>query len=316
MNEALDALVAELRRLKREGVTTVSVAEESLQLLRAAVAGSRATDWGALADGSGTRAAAGFDRAMSAADQRVARTAQTPAASKPGMPDTINRLPEPPVLELPAGPKPERWDWLRRRVLECPVCNAHTHGKGRVVFGVGDIDASIVFCGEAPGADEEVKGEPFVGPAGKLLTRMIKAMGLEREQVYIANILNWRPEMEGRLSGREVRQVGNRPPTEAEMRFCLPYLRAQLEVIQPKVIVALGSTAAQGLLGFGTFKSLGQVRGRWHEFNGAPLMITYHPSYLLRNTTKRQKRVVWEDLMQVMERVGLPISEKQRGFFL
>lgn len=315
MTGQLDALVEELRRLKREGVTSVPVSEEALQLLRDAMAGGRAANLGAYADSSGAPAAAGFDEALAAAARRrPAAIKATPVSAAPG--NDPGGLPEPPVLDLPEGTKAERWEWLRQRVLKCPVCNAHTHGQGRVVFGVGDIDASILFCGEAPGADEEIKGEPFVGPAGKLLTRMITAMGVEREQVYIANILNWRPEMEGRLSGREVRQVGNRPPTEAEMLFCLPYLRAQLEVVQPKVIVALGSTAAQGLLGCGTFKSLGQVRGRWHEFNGIPLMITYHPSYLLRNTTKRQKRVVWEDLMQVMEKVGLPISEKQRNFFL
>jgi len=315
MTGKLEALVDELRRLKREGVTTVPVAEESLQRLRAAMAVGQVVDLVVFADSSGAQAAAGFDEALAAASQRRPPEVRTAPPATPQADDT-GSLPAPPVLELPTGTKAQRWEWLRQRVLQCPVCNEHTHGEGRVVFGVGDINASILFCGEAPGADEEIQGEPFVGPAGKLLTRMITAMGIEREQVYIANILNWRPEMEARRSGREVRQVGNRPPTPAEMRFCLPYLRAQLKVVQPKVIVALNSTAAQGLLGFGTFKSLGQVRGRWHEFNGTPLMITYHPSYLLRNASKRQKRVVWEDLMQVMERVGLPISEKQRGFFL
>ena len=100
------------------------------------------------------------------------------------------------------------------------------------------------------------------------------------------------------------------------MRFGLPYLRAQVEVVQPKVIVALGSTAAQGLLGVGSFKTLGSIRGRWQHLNGTPLMVTYHPSYLLRNQSNRSKRVVWEDLLQVMEKAGLPISEKQRRFFL
>jgi DNA polymerase len=206
---------------------------------------------------------------------------------------------------------------LRDRVLNCPVCNEHTHGDYKVVFGVGNIDADIFFCGEAPGGDEEIQGEPFVGRAGQLLTKMIGAMGLKREDVYIGNILNWRPEMEERKNKTSVRQTGNRPPTEEEMKFCLPYLRAQLEVIQPKVIVALGSTAASGLLGFGSFKSLGSIRGKWHSFNDVPLMVTYHPSYLLRNASNnRQKRVVWEDLLQVMKKVDLPISEKQRGFFL
>jgi DNA polymerase len=111
-------------------------------------------------------------------------------------------------------------------------------------------------------------------------------------------------------------QDGNRPPTPEEMGYCLPYLRAQIKVVNPALLVALGSTAAQGLLGFGTFKALGEVRGRWHEFAGKPLMVTYHPSYILRNPTNRSKRMIWEDFLKVMERAALPVSEKQRGYFL
>ncbi len=112
-------------------------------------------------------------------------------------------------------------------------------------------------------------------------------------------------------------QVGNRPPTEEEMRYCLPYLRAQIDVVNPNILVAVGGTAAQGLLGFGSFRVLGDVRGRWHEFAGKPLMVTYHPSYLLRPPVdNRKKRLVWDDLLKVMERAALPISERQRGYFL
>jgi DNA polymerase len=183
----------------------------------------------------------------------------------------------------------------------------------KVVLGVGSLDAKIMFVGEAPGAEEEIQGEPFVGPAGQLLTKMIQAMGLKRSDVYIGNIMNWRPQMPN-VAGRE--QVGNRPPTEEEMRYCLPFLRAQIEVVNPDLLVALGSTAAQGLLGFGSFKALGDIRGKWHEFAGKPLMVTYHPSYILRNQSNRSKRMIWEDLLKVMERATLPISEKQRGYFL
>src|SRR5262249_35641498 len=175
------------------------------------------------------------------------------------------------------------------------------------------VDAQIMFVGEAPGAEEEIQGEPFVGPAGQLLTKMILGMGLKREQVYIGNIMNWRPELPVSGGGE---QYGNRPPTEEEMRYCLPYLRAQIDVVNPALLVALGSTAAQGLLGFGTFKTLGEVRGRWREFAGRPLMITYHPSYILRNPTNRSKRMIWEDLLKVMERAGMAISAKQRSYFL
>jgi DNA polymerase len=181
------------------------------------------------------------------------------------------------------------------------------------VFGVGSLDARILFVGEAPGAEEEVQGEPFVGPAGQLLTKMIVGMGLQRSEVYIGNLLNWRPEISGDPG---VEQVGNRPPTHEEVAFGLPFLKAQIEIVNPAVVVALGSSAAQGLLGFDSFKTLGEIRGRWKEFSAKPVMVTYHPSYILRNQSLKSKRAIWEDLLQVMERVGLAVSERQRNYFL
>jgi len=178
---------------------------------------------------------------------------------------------------------------------------------------VGSLDARIMFVGEAPGAEEETQGEPFVGPAGQLLTKMIQAMGLQRSEVYIGNIMNWRPQLPADADGI---QYGNRPPTADELAYCLPYLEAQVEVVQPEFLVALGATASHGLLGAGAFKALGEVRGRWRDYAGRPLMITYHPSYILRNPTNKSKRMIWDDLLQVMQKAALPISEKQRGFFL
>jgi DNA polymerase len=225
----------------------------------------------------------------------------------------VAALPPPPVVVLPPGEKKVRWEALNAQVIADPACCANLRPGKKVVLGVGSLEAKIMFVGEAPGAEEEIQGEPFVGPAGQLLTKMIQGMGLARGEVYIGNIMNWRPQMPT-LEDRE--QVGNRPPTEVEMRYCLPYLRAQIEVVNPEVLVALGSTATQGMLGFKSFKVLGDVRGRWHDFGGKPLMVTYHPSYILREPTPRKKRLIWEDLLKVMERVALPISEKQRGYFL
>jgi DNA polymerase len=125
--------------------------------------------------------------------------------------------------------------------------------------------------------------------------------------------MNWRPDLPTADGGA---QIGNRPPTEEEMCYCLPYLRAQIDVVNPELIVALGSTAAQGLLGFGSFKALGDVRGRWHAFADKPLMVTYHPSYILREPTNKKKRMIWDDLLKVMERAALPITDRQRGYFL
>jgi len=175
------------------------------------------------------------------------------------------------------------------------------------VFGVGNPDAEIMFIGEAPGADEDAQGEPFVGRAGQLLTKIIKAMGFAREEVYIANILKCRPDV-------PAGSFGNRPPTPREMQTCRPYLMEQIAIIKPKVIVALGAVAVEGLLG--TRSPMRELRGRWNSFDGTPLMITYHPAYLLRNQSPSEKRKVWEDMMQVLERLEKPISEKQRNYFL
>jgi DNA polymerase len=164
-----------------------------------------------------------------------------------------------------------------------------------------------MFIGEAPGADEDRQGEPFVGRAGQLLTKILKAMNFAREDVYIANILKCRPDM-------PASSFGNRAPTPTEMQTCRPYLLEQVEIIQPSVLVALGAVAVEGLLG--TRGTMRELRGRWHTYNNIPLMITYHPAYLLRNQAPSEKRKVWEDMLQVMERLKLPISERQRNYFL
>jgi DNA polymerase len=174
------------------------------------------------------------------------------------------------------------------------------------VFGVGNPNADLMFVGEAPGADEDAQGEPFVGRAGQLLTRIIETMGLSRNTVYIGNILKCRPDMPAGESG-------NRKPTPEEMETCMPWLLDQIEVIQPKVLVALGATAVEGLIGGKV--AITRMRGQWKEFKGIPLMPTFHPSYLLRGNDIGKKRQVWEDMLQVMEKLNMPINAKQRAFF-
>jgi uracil-DNA glycosylase family 4 len=306
----LSALADELRRLKAGGQRNVSVAPETLEQLRVAVKRSAAEPAGSVAEPSFYPA-----RLPAPEPGTVATVPQaTPKAVAPAATAHSASIPlTGPVIQLPEGDKSARWNALRELVMNDPVCRAHVPIGKKVVFGVGSLDARIFFCGEAPGAEEEIEGEPFVGPAGQLLTRMIQAMGLKREQVYIGNIMNWRPDIPGTAGGV---QIGNRPPTAQEMNYCLPYLKAQISMVEPDVVVALGATAAGGLLGAGTFKTLGEIKGRWHEFAGKPVMVTYHPSYILRNNSNRSKRGTWEDLLQVMERVQLPISDKQRNFFL
>ncbi|MBI2950354.1 MAG: uracil-DNA glycosylase [Verrucomicrobia bacterium] len=196
---------------------------------------------------------------------------------------------------------------LRGRALVCRKCPHLAQSRKNVVFGIGDIHSPLMFVGEAPGADEDAQGEPFVGAAGQLLTRMIRAMGFSRETVYIANILKCRPDTPGQ-------SFGNRKPTAEEMKTCAPYLLEQIGLIQPKVIVALGATAVEGLLG--RREGISRLRGHFQDFRGTPVMPTYHPSYLLRSESLAVKRQVWEDMLQVLEKLNVPITEKQRNYFL
>ena len=228
-------------------------------------------------------------------------------------PEPVERVAEDVLKPRPANPpasseeKGERLAALWEKVSICTKCAHLAEFRHTVVFGVGNPGADLLFVGEAPGADEDLRGEPFVGRAGELLTRIIETMGFKRSSVYIANVLKCRPDMPKGSSG-------NRPPTPEEMQTCLPYLRDQIEIIQPKVMVALGGIAMKGL--FGTSEPMKSLRGRWHVFGDIPVMATFHPSYLLRNQALAEKRKVWEDMLQVLERLGAPITERQRNFFL
>jgi DNA polymerase len=210
-------------------------------------------------------------------------------------------------VSFESAPSPGDMDELRQRAHACLKCPHLVKSRKNVVFGVGDIHAKLMFVGEAPGADEDEQGEPFVGAAGQLLTRIIKTMGLSRETVYIANILKCRPDTPGQRSG-------NRKPTPDEMKTCLPYLLAQIDLIRPKVMVALGATAIEGLLG--KADGIGKLRGKFQTFRDIPLMPTFHPAYLLRNQALTEKRKVWEDMLQVMDKLEMTITDKQRGYFL
>ena len=171
---------------------------------------------------------------------------------------------------------------LRDEAMGCERCELH-QGRNTVVFGAGSGNADLMFVGEAPGADEDQQGVPFIGRAGQLLTKIIEAMELTRDDVYIANVIKCRPP-------------GNRNPKPIEIESCEPFLLRQIELIKPKVICALGTFAAQTLLG--TNQSISSLRGSFHDYHGSKLMATYHPAYLLRNPNS--KRDVWEDMQKVM----------------
>lgn len=203
---------------------------------------------------------------------------------------------------LPAsGPRPLAPDSLtlesvRQQLGDCQRCSLSAARKN-LVFGIGNPQAALVFVGEAPGADEDRQGEPFVGEAGQILTRIITAMGLTRQDVYICNVLKCRPP-------------GNRNPHKDEIDLCSPFLLGQLKAIRPKVIVALGTFAAQTLLG--SKEPISRMRGKFHDFQGIPMMPTFHPSFLLRNKADKQRYwEVWEDMVQVLRKLELPVPEKQ-----
>lgn len=181
---------------------------------------------------------------------------------------------------------------IRAEMGECTRCPL-SETRTRIVFGEGNAHADLMFVGEGPGADEDKEGRPFVGRAGGLLTRMIKAMGLDRSQVYIANVVKCRPP-------------GNRDPQQAEISCCLPFLEAQIESIEPRVIVALGRVATRTLLE--TSQPMGKMRGEFRPRRGTPVMPTYHPSFLLRKESdRRYKGEAWDDLKKVMALLDLPI---------
>jgi len=211
---------------------------------------------------------------------RLTPSISTSPAMKPA-------APAPSLFEIVDRVQNDSLDRIREDLGDCTRCRLHK-GRTKIVFGVGNPQAELMFVGEGPGHDEDVQGEPFVGRAGKLLTQMIEAMGLRREDVYIANVVKCRPP-------------DNRLPEKDEIAVCSPFLMRQIDVIRPKVICCLGSCAAQTLLA--TAQGISRFRGEWFDFRGAKLIPTYHPAYLLRNPAAKSD--VWKDLQKVMAHLGL-----------
>jgi uracil-DNA glycosylase len=329
-NELLDAAIQRLHDLKMQGVRFVPISQEGLAALNSApTAGikksapaptqpnpvqlqrsadipvrSKVTDPAGISSsnaGAASPSPIGWERAGVRAPVHENKPAAPLDLSLPGAAPAVSAPPLSPEAKTAAFAE------LRQRALACVKCEHLASSRKNVVFGVGSIDAQLMFVGEAPGADEDEQAEPFVGKAGQLLTKIIQTMGLQRGDVYIANILKCRPDTPGQ-------SAGNRKPTPEEMKTCIPYLHEQIDLIRPKVLVALGATAVEGLLG----KTVGitRLRGNWQVYRGIPLMPTYHPAFLLRNQALSEKRRVWEDMLQVMEKLAMPISDKQKNFFL
>jgi DNA polymerase len=239
-------------------------------------------------------------RDWSAADASCPKPALSRAATSlfasQEQPDASEIFSAPTASLPPALPRDQRQALLKTMDREevsvctkCALCQSRTH----TVFGEGDCEAQLLFIGEGPGETEDQTGRPFVGRAGQLLDKMIAAMGLRREQVFICNIVKCRPP-------------GNRVPAPEEVAACTPYLVRQIEIIQPRVIVTLGLPATRYLLQVA--RSMGQMRGNWHAWNGIPVMPTYHPAYILRSYNEQTRAAVWSDLRQVMTKLGLTLK--------
>lgn len=218
----------------------------------------------------------------------------SPAVSPVGVaPDSL--LPREPVPADAVGKAQALAELADEHAANCNFCNHTNTGYTQIVFGEGDPAARLMVVGEGPGAEEDRQGRPFVGPSGELLGKQLAAMGLSRERVYIANVVKSRPP-------------NNRTPTPAEAADCGVYLQRQIEIIAPEVILTLGGPAAKLLLD--TKEGVTRLRGRWHRYTAVDppvaVMPTFHPAFLLRSYTPDNRRKVWEDLQQVMERLGLP----------
>jgi uracil-DNA glycosylase len=225
------------------------------------------------------------------------KSAAVPAIVEENPLETVTTKPEHDISDPVAA-----LQLIREDLGDCTRCQLHRQGRKQIVFGVGNPRAELMFVGEGPGAEEDAQGEPFVGRAGQLLNNMIKAMGLRREDVYIANIVKCRPP-------------GNRTPERDECETCSPFLMRQIAVIKPKVVVALGAVAAKNLLAINA--PMSDLRGRWYDFRptgseaswaGARLAVTYHPAFLLRDP--RQKGEAWKDLQMVMKYLGVEPPQK------
>lgn len=315
--DAVHLLLAELRRRRAEGARTVDLSREG----EAALADLLRRAKGEAAPAPEPRGSAAAPASPAAPRRETYRPAEPeprakaePLVPKPVAPKAPavddSAVPPPPEVALPpGGSQAERLEALTARLRACPECARHRGAGAAPVVGFGDPTASLLIVEEAPEAEDLAAGVPYRGPSGQILAKALAAMGLAPEAARLTYLMRWRPSMAGGL--------GDRPPTAREAAFCRPYLLAELGVVRPKAVVVLGNAALNGLMGLEGDAALRitRQRGAWLELGGVPVMPTYKPSYLLRNPSPEAKRQFWTDLLAVMERLGLPISERQRGYY-
>lgn len=349
MKLVLQTLLEELTRLKSEGVSTVPVSDASLAALQKVVdartlqaineapatkqpqtspapatpvqeasapqatvrAESNAQPGALLPSRKSDNGPTGFEAFLSGKE--------TPKAPESATQSNARKLPPPPELNIPEGSKAERLAWLEKQILNDPLWKLHATPDSRPLLDHRHPDTGILFLSDSPAEEEVAAGEAFMNAPGQLYLKIMQAMGLKRENVTLGHAFPWRPlgpvdPNTGKAARRDL--------NAEEIHYCQGFLKAQIEIIQPRVIIALGASTGKGLFGTTAFKALNEVRGQWKEFHGVPTIISFHPNYLLlkeaesKASEKKAKRAAWEDMLKVMERHGLPISEKQRGYFL
>ena len=276
---AQPSVIDYLKQLQQQGVSHVEIDDEARKILREF-----------------------YRRGAASPKARKSMPSSAPAPSAAVTPPTETKI------SINGHSAAEKISSLKEQCLTWVPTKALGTLRDKMVFSTGNPEADLMLIGEAPGYHEEKKQEPFVGPAGEKLNQIVKAMGLSRDEIYISNVCKFRPATKNQT-------MGSRKPSPDEMAANLPFLRAEIVVVKPKVIIALGGTAIEGLLE--QSKPVSQLRNAWHQFQGIPLRVTYHPSYLLRQSEgTNEKRMVWEDMLAAMEKLGLPVSEKQRRYFL
>ncbi|MEP4077583.1 uracil-DNA glycosylase [Haloferula sp.] len=286
MSRPVDTLLDYLRAEEARGTESVYLDEQAKELLRELHRKARAQK------NAPAKAAAASPVSMSLKEEPPAQPVPAPVVE----------------IKVSGGTAAEQIESLKKQAQDWAPAKALNSLREAMVFSTGNPEAELMLVGEAPGYQEERQQQPFVGPAGQKLDGILKAMGLERDAVYISNIVKFRPSMPKQTTN-------NRKPTPEEMASCISFVREEVRIVKPKCIVALGATAAEGLLGL--TGAVGKMRTSWHEFEGIPAKVTYHPAYLLHgNAGLKDKRMIWEDMLTVMEKLELPISDKQRGFFL
>jgi len=295
MSISAEPLVSYLRQLQAMGQTHVSVDDDARLILREFYMRARAGN----AAGVGKEAQSlPVRQPESKSEVKFSETPVEPAAPV---------TPAASALTVSGGNAREKIENLRQQAEKWKPARDLGSLRQTMVFSTGNPEADVMLVGEAPGFDEERLREPFVGKAGQKLDDILRAMGLDRKQCYLSNIVKFRPAMPNQTTN-------NRKPTKDETASCMPFIEQEVSIVQPKVIIALGGTAAHALLGCDL--AVAKMRGSFHTFHGIALRVTYHPSYILHNEATSEKRKLWEDMLEVMGFLGMPVSDKQKSFFL